>query len=129
MPLVSLTSSSWRNFPQKNEQQMLLQGNLLQSLKLTCTDSQALSKALWTVGSNIFLKLLCVFFETGNLLFPDEPTFVNQFTKKTRVLEISILYYYSNAFSKIGSCASTKVFEEALNAVKFLGWLKKFGPA
>ena len=32
------------------------------------------------------------------------------------------------AFSKIGFCASTKVFEEALNAVKFLGWLKKFGP-
>ena len=29
------------------------------------------------------------------------------------------------AFSKIGFCAS----EEALNAVKFLGWLKKFGPA
>ena len=29
---------------------------------------------------------------------------------------------------KIGFCASTKVFEEALNAVKFLGWLKKFGP-
>jgi hypothetical protein len=26
-------------------------------------------------------------------------------------------------------CASTKVFEEALNAVKFLGWLKLFGPA
>ena len=24
-------------------------------------------------------------------------------------------------------CASTKVFEEELNAVKFLGWLKKFG--
>ena len=33
------------------------------------------------------------------------------------------------AFSKIGFCASKKVFEEALNAVKFLGWLKKFGPA
>ena len=33
------------------------------------------------------------------------------------------------AFSKIGSCAGTKVFEEALNAVKFLGWLKIFGPA
>ena len=30
-------------------------------------------------------------------------------------------------FSKIGFCASTKVFEEALYAVKFLGWLKKFG--
>ena len=33
------------------------------------------------------------------------------------------------AFSKIGFCAGTKGFEEALNAVKFLGWLKKFGPA
>jgi hypothetical protein len=32
------------------------------------------------------------------------------------------------AFSKIAFCAGTKVFEEALNAVKFLGWLKKFGP-
>ena len=31
------------------------------------------------------------------------------------------------AFSKIDFCAGTKVFEEALNAVKFLGWLKKFG--
>ena len=28
---------------------------------------------------------------------------------------------------KIGFSAGTKVFEEALNAVKFLGWLKKFG--
>ena len=25
-------------------------------------------------------------------------------------------------------CAGTKVFEEALNAVKVLDWLKKFGP-
>ena len=33
------------------------------------------------------------------------------------------------AFRKIGCCASVKVFEEALNAVKFLGWLKIFGPA
>ena len=32
-------------------------------------------------------------------------------------------------FSKIVFCVGTKVFEEALNAVKFLGWLKKFGPA
>ena len=30
------------------------------------------------------------------------------------------------AFSKIDFCASTKVFEGALNAVKFLGRLKKF---
>ena len=28
------------------------------------------------------------------------------------------------AFSKIVFCAGTKVFEDALNAVKFLGWLK-----
>ena len=33
------------------------------------------------------------------------------------------------AFSKIGFCVGTKVFEEALSAVKFLGWLKKFGAA
>ena len=33
------------------------------------------------------------------------------------------------AFSKIGFCANTQVFEEAPNAVKFLDWLKKFGPA
>ena len=32
-------------------------------------------------------------------------------------------------YSKIGFCAGTKVFEEALNAVKFLGWLRKFGLA
>ena len=33
------------------------------------------------------------------------------------------------AFSKIVFCASTKVFGEALNAVKFLGWLEIFGAA
>ena len=33
------------------------------------------------------------------------------------------------AFSKIGLCAGTKVFEEALNAVKFWDWLKKIEPA
>ena len=33
------------------------------------------------------------------------------------------------AFSKIGFCAGTKVVEEALDAFKFLGWLKNFGPA
>ena len=33
------------------------------------------------------------------------------------------------ALSKIGFCACTKSLGEALNAVKFLGWLKKFGPA
>ena len=33
------------------------------------------------------------------------------------------------AFSRIGFCAGTKVFEEALNAIKSLDWLKTFGPA
>ena len=30
---------------------------------------------------------------------------------------------------KLDFCAGTKVFEEALNAITFLDWLKKFGPA
>ena len=30
---------------------------------------------------------------------------------------------------KLVFCAGTKVLGDALNAVKFLGWLKKFGPA
>ena len=30
---------------------------------------------------------------------------------------------------KLGFCTSTKFFEKALNAVKFLDYLKKFGPA
>ena len=33
------------------------------------------------------------------------------------------------AFSKIGFFASTNIFEEGLNTVKFLGWHKIFGPA
>ena len=32
-------------------------------------------------------------------------------------------------FSKIVFCAGIKVFEEALNTVKFLGWPKKLGQA
>ena len=32
-------------------------------------------------------------------------------------------------FSKSGFSAGAKVIEEALNAIKFLEWLKKFGPA
>ena len=35
----------------------------------------------------------------------------------------------SFTFSKIGFCAGAKGLEEALNAVKFLGWLKKIGLA
>ena len=36
---------------------------------------------------------------------------------------------YNFISAKFGFCASAKVFEEALNAIKFLDWLKKFGPA
>ena len=41
------------------------------------------------------------------------------------------LLWQSQTFcaSKIGFCAGTKYFEEALNAIKFLEWLKTFGPA
>ena len=49
---------------------------------------------------------------TGPKMFWADPNFLCQ-TKKF-------------AFSKIVFCAGTKVFEEALNAVIFLGWLKKF---
>ena len=35
----------------------------------------------------------------------------------------------SFAFSKIGFCVGTKVFEEALNAIKFWEWLITFGLA
>ena len=36
--------------------------------------------------------------------------------------------FFAAPFSKFGFCAGTKVFQEAPNAIKFLNWLKKFGP-
>ena len=44
------------------------------------------------------------------------------------VVVTNILYQILHSV-KLFFCAGTKVFEEALNAVKFFGWLKKFGPA
>ena len=73
----------------------------------------------------------CLF--TGPKKFWAGPNFLcltkNLFTYTVTVT--NILYQTKRWFasSKIGFCAGTKVFEEALNAVKFLGWLKKFGPA
>jgi hypothetical protein len=32
------------------------------------------------------------------------------------------------SIQQIGFCAGPKIFEEALNAIKFLDWLEKFGP-
>ena len=39
------------------------------------------------------------------------------------------ILWQSQTLSKIGFCDGKKVFDEAQNAVKILGWLKKFGPA
>jgi hypothetical protein len=33
------------------------------------------------------------------------------------------------SIQQIGFCAGPKIFEEALNAIKFLDWLEKFGQA
>ena len=70
---------------------------------------------------------------TGPKMFWADPNFLCQ-------IKISFTYCGSHkyfvpdkkkgfAFSKIVFCADTKVFEEVLNAVKFLGWLQKCGPA
>ena len=37
--------------------------------------------------------------------------------------------FHSISIQKNWFCARTKVFEKALNPVKFLDWLKNFGPA
>ena len=64
---------------------------------------------------------------TGPKMFWDGPNLLCQ----TKNLFINILWQTKRwfAYSKIGFYAGTKVFEEALNAVKVLGWLKKFGSA
>ena len=69
---------------------------------------------------------------TGPKIFWAGPNFLCQ-TKNTFTYCGSHKHFVPDkkgfAFSKIVFCARTKVFEEALNAVKFLGWLKKIGPA
>ena len=63
---------------------------------------------------------------TGRKMFCASP---NYFVPDQKVIYILCHSQTWFSFSKIVFCASTKVFEEALNAVKFLGRLKKFGPA
>ena len=74
--------------------------------------------------------MLCPFI--GPKMFCAGPNFLSQpknlFTHCTSYKHF-VLDKKWFAFSKIGFCAGTKVFEEALDAVKFLGWLKKFGTA
>ena len=77
----------------------------------------------------IFIYAFLAF--TGPKMFLANPIFLcqtkNLFTYLCIVAVTNILCQTKRwlAFSKIGFCGSTKVFEEALNAVKFLGWLKK----
>ena len=99
-------------------------------------------KGFWNCACDVGA---CGWFWGVRCLIPLLHTFLN---KRTRFLPCSftgskpIIYLHilavSNilcqtktwfAFSRIGFCASTKFFEEALNAVKFLDWLKIFGPA
>ena len=63
---------------------------------------------------------------TGPKVFCARPKFYLHIVAVTNILCQTKRWF---AFSKIGLCASTKVFEEALNAVKFLDWQKIFGAA
>ena len=75
----------------------------------------------------MFLVLLQVPKSFGLVqIFCTRPKIYLHFLAVTNILYQTKRWF---AFSKIGFCAGTKVFEEALNAVKFLVWLKKFGPA
>ena len=63
---------------------------------------------------------------TGSKIFCARPKIYLHIVAVTNILCQTKRWF---ALSKIGFCASTKVFEEALNSVKFLGWLKVFGLA
>jgi len=69
-----------------------------------------LAKKIWT-STNIFCVL---------------PKIYSHIVQVTNILCQTRRWF---AFSEIVFLAGTKVFEEALNAVKFWDWLKKFGPA
>ena len=69
---------------------------------------------------------------TGPKIFWAVPNFLCQTKIYLQIVEVTNILCQTKrwfAFSKIGFCAGTNVFEEALNAVKFLVWLKKFAPA
>ena len=69
---------------------------------------------------------------TGAKMFWAVPNVLCQTKTYLQILEVTNILCQTKrwfAFSKIGFCAGTKSFEEALNAVKFLIWFKNFGPA
>jgi hypothetical protein len=76
------------------------------------------------VPAQKFLEGTCPF--TGSKMFWAGPNFLCQ-TKKLFTYCGSHKHFVPDreiiAFCKIAFCASTKVFVEALNAVKFLAWL------
>jgi hypothetical protein len=59
-------------------------------------------------------------------MFCVRPKIYSHIVQVTNILCQTKIFF---AFSKIGFCTGTQVFEEALNAVKFRDWLKKIGPA
>jgi hypothetical protein len=66
---------------------------------------------------------------TGPKMFWAGPNFLCQTKIYLHIVAVTNILCQTKrffAFSKIGFCAGTKVFEEALNAVKFWGWLKIF---
>ena len=65
-----------------------------------------------------------IFCAGPNFFVPDQKFIYVHIGAVTNMCQAKRLF----AFSKIGFCAGTKGFEEALNTVKFLGWLKKLGP-
>ena len=63
---------------------------------------------------------------TGPKMFCAGPNYLSQPKNLFTYCASHKHFVPDSAFSKIIFCASTKVFEGALNAVKFLGRLKKF---
>ena len=69
--------------------------------------------------SSIHYKRLMPCPSTGSRMLCASPKIHIHFVPHQKMISVQYLFF----------CAGTKVFEEALNAVKFLGWLKKFGSA
>ena len=66
------------------------------------------------------LLMPCPF--AGPKMFCARPKIYSDIVAVTKILRQTKRRF---AFSKIGFCGGTKCFEEALNAVKLLGWHKK----
>jgi len=92
-----------------NENHFIVWHKMFVTAKI-CKFIFGLAKKIWT-STNIFCVL---------------PKIYSHIVQVTNILCQTRRWF---AFSEIVFLAGTKVFEEALNAVKFWDWLKKFGPA